>query len=621
MRRLPLLFVLLFTLPVYAQDVKKLDSLKLALTKTKEDTNRVNLLVKISLEGLKTEVVDSVIDEADRAARLAKQLHFMPGLANALTAKAQAFNRKGDFSSSIRFFNDAYHIYDSLNRRASMMNVLNSIGNAYLGIDSLDKAGESYTNALTIAKDIHDTVFMAIIYFGKGNIELERGNYAAASAAFDVAYLWFKQKKHRNTFAALVALADCDRKSGNAERALQRLLSEEKTGVDNLYFKERLYFGIASCYKDLKQYRNAIAYYQKALDMDVAQRNFFDASGVAREMAETYELSGDLKNALRLQKMYIGFNDSVFDTKFTQQFAEFEGKFQNQKKLKEIELLNKNKELADAELKRRDAELSRSQLLRNFGIALALVFAGLLVLSYLGYRQKKRDNAIIAFEKKKSDDLLLNILPAETANELKQKGHADARGYDVVTVLFTDFKGFSAVSEKLSPQALVRELNECFTKFDEIISRYQIEKIKTIGDAYMAAGGIPKPDPGHAERVVMAALEMRDFIDQRKQQNPETGLEIRIGIHTGPVVAGIVGVRKFAYDIWGDTVNTASRMESSGEPGKVNVSHDTFKLLEEKFHFTFRGKIAAKGKGEIKMYFAEPLDQMNSCPVPLREEA
>ena len=214
----------------------------------------------------------------------------------------------------------------------------------------------------------------------------------------------------------------------------------------------------------------------------------------------------------------------------------------------------------------------------------------------------------LRLEKQKSDDLLLNILPEEVANELKEKGSADAKQFDMVTVMFTDFKGFTQISEKLSPSQLVEEIHICFKAFDAIIAKHNIEKIKTIGDAYMCAGGLPISNETHAVDVVNAAIEIRQFMQehvaQKKLANQEV-FEIRIGIHTGPVVAGIVGIRKFAYDIWGDTVNVASRLESSGEAGKINISGGTFEYVKDKFVCTHRGKIEAKNKGQIDMYFVE----------------
>jgi len=212
------------------------------------------------------------------------------------------------------------------------------------------------------------------------------------------------------------------------------------------------------------------------------------------------------------------------------------------------------------------------------------------------------------FFQKRTEELLLNILPKEIADELKDTGTNTARHFEAVTVLFTDFKNFTAISEQLSAQELVNEINFCYSAFDNIITKYGIEKIKTIGDSYMCAGGLPVANKTNAEDTVRAAIEIRDFMLKEKEKRAakdQLFFEIRIGCNTGPVVAGIVGIKKFAYDIWGDTVNIASRMESSGEPGKVNISGSTYALVKDKFKCEHRGKIEAKHKGMIDMYFVE----------------
>lgn len=187
------------------------------------------------------------------------------------------------------------------------------------------------------------------------------------------------------------------------------------------------------------------------------------------------------------------------------------------------------------------------------------------------------------------------------ANELKIKGNAQAKQFDEVTVLFTDFVNFTQTDQNQNPEELVQELNECFNVFDNIMERNGLEKIKTIGDAYMAVCGMPSLNLEHPKNTVRAALEIRDFIEQRSRDNHH--FSVRIGIHSGSVVAGIVGVKKFAYDIWGDTVNTAARMESNGEAGKVNISETTYQLVKDDFGCEYRGEITVKGKGKMKMYF------------------
>ena len=269
--------------------------------------------------------------------------------------------------------------------------------------------------------------------------------------------------------------------------------------------------------------------------------------------------------------------------------------------------VGKKEALAEAEQEKKDVialnNLQKQKVLRDVFLA---AFAIVLLFAIVVFSQRNK----IKKGKKRSEELLLNILPYEVAEELKLTGTAKAKTFSMVTVMFTDFKDFTKVSEKVSAELLVDEIHHCFSSFDAILQRHKIEKIKTIGDSYMCASGLPALNYTHATDMVNAAFEIRDFMIARKKEKEskkEIPFELRIGIHTGPVVAGIVGVKKFQYDIWGDTVNLASRMESSGEAGKVNISGSTYQLVKDEFTCTYRGKIQAKNKGEIDMYFVESM--------------
>lgn len=212
----------------------------------------------------------------------------------------------------------------------------------------------------------------------------------------------------------------------------------------------------------------------------------------------------------------------------------------------------------------------------------------------------------IALEKARSqsENLLLNILPKPIAEELKRTGVVEPVEHDSVTVVFTDFVGFTASSESRNPADLLRDLDDCFSAFDAIIDKYGLEKLKTIGDAYMFAGGVPQDLENNAAKCVQAAHEIIQYVEARREQNPRFW-KIRVGMHTGRLVAGVIGRKKFIYDVWGDTVNTASRLEAAGEPGRINTSTQTHALIQKKFVCTYRGDIPVKGKGPLPMYFVD----------------
>lgn len=279
----------------------------------------------------------------------------------------------------------------------------------------------------------------------------------------------------------------------------------------------------------------------------------------------------------------------------------------------ERELQEQKRRVAEYELTQKINENLRNLL--AMAVVVVLILAGAF---YLRYRAKRRaaddlaeKNKIIEEEQKKSDSLLLNILPAAIAQELKANNKVAARQYDQATVMFIDFTGFTGVAERLAPENLVEELDYCFSNFDRIISQYRIEKIKTVGDAYICASGLSDMNASPSD-MVKAALEIQDFLLHHKAERQSHGLpyfEARVGIHTGPVVAGVVGKKKFAYDIWGDTVNIAARMEESCDPGRVNVSEATFWPSKYEFEWLHRGKIAAKNKAAMDMYYVTGIKQ------------
>jgi adenylate cyclase len=277
------------------------------------------------------------------------------------------------------------------------------------------------------------------------------------------------------------------------------------------------------------------------------------------------------------------------------------------------EIEKQKRELAETQLTVQENENVRNILALLSGFILLL--AGLF---YTRYRAKRRTadelsekNRMVEAEQKRSENLLLNILPPAIAEELKTRNKVAARKYDQATVMFVDFKGFTQIAERLSPETLVEELDFCFSNFDRITEQYRIEKIKTIGDAYLCASGLSDMNASPSD-LIKAALEMQDFLLHHQAERQGRGLqyfEARIGVHTGPVVAGVVGAKKFAYDIWGDTVNVAARLQEACEPGRVNVSEDTYQLARYEFEWRYRGKIEAKHKGALDMYYVVAVKQ------------
>ena len=278
-----------------------------------------------------------------------------------------------------------------------------------------------------------------------------------------------------------------------------------------------------------------------------------------------------------------------------------------------LKLLNEKRLTQDLQIKNQsialEAEKAKTRLsaiAAVFVIVLFIVIAVIFVIRQRSMKALEEKNKEIKEEHRKSDALLLNILPQEVMTELKEHGKTKARNYIMASVLFADIKDFTIISEQLSPDDLIEALDAYFERFDNVIEKYSIEKIKTIGDAYVCAGGLPTKDIVNPEMVVQAAVDFVHEIEALRTERTRKGLrtfEFRIGIHTGNLIAGVIGTKKFAYDIWGDTVNMAARMEQNGEPNKINISGTTYELVKNKFACVYRGKIDAKNKGQVDMYF------------------
>ncbi|MEZ4792838.1 MAG: adenylate/guanylate cyclase domain-containing protein [Gelidibacter sp.] len=309
------------------------------------------------------------------------------------------------------------------------------------------------------------------------------------------------------------------------------------------------------------------------------------------KLSELYEKTGNTQEAFTYYKNHIIYRDKLNNLETVEKMAKLRTDSEIAQKQVQVDLLNQQK---------------KNQRIIFYATILVTLLTALLAYGlFKRYRFIRKANIVIERERNRSDQLLLNILPEQTALELKNNGKVQAKKFESVTVLFTDFKDFSYFAEHLSPEALVESVDYYFTKFDAITEKYGLEKIKTIGDSYMCAAGLPFPTPDHAHKMVMAAIEIANLVNTVKIQNPDSRshFDVRIGINTGPVVAGVVGSKKFAYDIWGDTVNIASRMESNSEPGRINISEFTYEHIKELVQCEFRGEIEVKNRGMLKMYF------------------
>lgn len=622
---------------------KQTDSLKLLIRNANDDSLKVNTLIDISGSLLRVDTKEA-LRYANEALALAEKLDFVRGQAYALKSIGMSYYFQGNYIETLLFWQQSLSAFQTIGDKLGIANMLNNLGAVNFNEGDDEKAIQYYLESLKVSEEIGDKLRIATalvnigaVYYNKtgthnraleyylkalplseelgdndaigtsavnmGEIYLARGDDKSALIYFEKALKAYKASENGNVPYALNNIGKVYAIRRDFVRAIEYQLEAFQLAENQnakLEMSQSL-LGLASTYDMKGDFGSAINSYLKAKEIAREIGANYELKFAYEGLAALYQKVSDFENAYKYQTLFSSIKDTLYNAEMDKRLQALTLNFDLEKKQGEVDLLTKDKALQQLDLQRQKTIRNATSIT---GLLLLLLAIGL----YNRYRFIRKTKKIIEDEKDRSEKLLLNILPYETAEELKQKGSATPKQYEMVSVLFTDFKGFTTIAEKLTPEQLVAELNQCFLQFDHIIDKHNLEKIKTIGDAYMCAGGIPVANTTNPADVVKAGLEIKAYMDRIKSEREANGQdywELRIGIHTGKVIAGVVGKNKFAYDIWGDAVNTASRMESSGEPGKVNISGDTFELVKDQFNCVYRGKIKAKNKGDIDMYFVE----------------
>lgn len=471
-----------------------------------------------------------------------------------------------------------------------------TIADVHNRLGNFPTAEEYYGKAIEIFEQSHDSISYAAALLNLGETYFKDKKFDKALVIFDKSGKIYRDLKDRSGTAYYLG------NSGMVlvEKFEDSIAEENLLKAINILEKRKDYYPICTYLLYLSEI------YSRKGDMSTA----FDYANKSLELAQEHKLNEQINDAnLKLSELYDSTGNIEVASEYRKKYIDYINSSFNLEANNTADLLRYH----EVSQKQAETDLAnqkvKTQRIIVYATASTLLF--IVWLAVVLYRKNKfvrATNKIISSEKQRSDNLLLNILPKDTAQELKDRGKVKAQRFESVSILFSDFEGFTRYAEVLPPEEVVKAVDYYFSKFDEIIEKYGIEKIKTVGDAYMCAGGLPMPTQDHAYKIVLAALDIIRFVNEVKIDNQQkTKFDIRIGINTGPVVAGVVGNKKFAYDIWGDSVNIASRMESSSEPGKINISEDTYQLVKDKFNCEFRGEIDVKNRGFLKMYFVENL--------------
>lgn len=607
MQKITILILLVFSsMCLNAQT--KLDSLfTVWQDKTLTDSIRTKAYKEYIWDGFLFDNPDSAFTLAEVLVTFANTKQYPNANAEAYNIQGVSFWLKANYLQAVNYFERSLKIREEIGDKKGIAASLYNIGNIYIRKENYPKALEYHQRSLKIEKEIDNIEGVASSFSTIGIIYSEQDNYPKALDYYQRSLKIQEEIGDKEGIAASLGNIGFNyKKQGKYSKAMDYYL-KSLTIREEIGYKQGIalsHINIGTIYIEQGLFNKATTQCQKSLNLS-EELGAIDLQKQACEcLYKAYKKLGKATKALKYHEQMLVLNDSLQSEETSKKLQEMEFK----KQVLADSLLQVEKDLK-VEIAHQ-TEVQQKNKNKNLALGAGIFFLLLAGGFYSRWHYVKKSKAVIEKEKDRSEHLLLNILPAEIAEELKENGKAVARDFDMVSILFTDFKEFTQTSEKLTAQELVGEINYYFEVFDNICDKFKIEKIKTIGDSYMAAGGLPVQSKDSIKNTVLAGLEMQSFISNRiieKDKLNEMSFKMRLGIHTGPAVAGIVGVKKFQYDIWGDTVNTASRMESSGAIGKVNISQGTYELLKDDADFTFesRGKIEAKGKGEMEMYFVE----------------
>ena len=515
----------------------------------------------------------------------------------------------GNYNKALEYLQESLKISEQLHDDMGAASALGTIGVIYHKEKLYDRALEYYQRSLKIAQEHHNEAEIGGQLMNIGIVHADLGEQEKAIEYYQKSLKIFEQINDQTRIAGLMNDIGLSlgkmRQYKEAASMIQQSIAKKDTLHDEIGSANSL-LNLGQIYLDAGEYNLALNCCQTGYDRLKNTDALSYRLSACECLYKVHKAKGNMDEALGYLEETKELNDSLNAAGTLQKLEQLEFS-----RRIEQDSLSSASEKKTLEYKHQQ-EIHRKNMERNYlmiGVFMALAGSGILIQRL---RFMRRSRKMIEEERNRSDHLLLNILPREIADELKSKGRAEARYFEQVTVLFTDFVRFTEVSSNLSANELVSEIHTCFEAFDNIMNKYKLEKIKTIGDSYMAGGGLPIPSEDAVLNTVLAALEMQEFIAKRSQQRNSLNLvafEMRVGIHTGSVVAGIVGKSKFQYDIWGDTVNTASRMESAGVTGRVNISRATYDLIcnDRRLRFEARGSIMVKGKGEQEMWFVEKI--------------